>query len=152
VLTFSWDHPQELDADQRSVIITVAGYVGQALQRVTYLDEQNTAARTLQEALLTRLPSAANGCRLAARYLPAHHGDLIGGDWYDAVPLTASRLALVIGDVSGHNLTAAAAMSELRSMLRGLLIDRAETPSALLQRLDHASLAVTGSFGPTVTA
>ncbi len=139
VLTFSWTHPQELNADERSVIITVAGYVGQALQRVTYLDEQNTAASTLQQALLTQLPSAANRCRLAARYLPAHHGDLIGGDWYDAVPLTDSRLALVIGDVTGHNLTAAAAMSELRSLLRGLLIDRAETPSAVLQRLDHAS-------------
>lgn len=150
VLTFAWNHPQELDADQRSVIITVAGYVGQALQRVTYLDEQNTAARTLQQALLTRLPPTTNGHRLAARYLPAHHGDLIGGDWYDAVPLADSRLALIIGDVSGHNLTAAAAMSELRSMLRGLLIDRAETPSAVLQRLDHANHALRANTIATV--
>jgi transcriptional regulator with GAF, ATPase, and Fis domain len=151
VLTFSWTHPQKLDADQRSVIITLAGYVGQALQRVTYLDEQNTAARTLQQALLTRLPPSANGCRLAARYLPAHHGDLIGGDWYDAVPLTDSRLALIIGDVSGHNLPAAAAMSELRSMLRGLLIvDRAQTPSAVLEHLDHANHALGANSIATV--
>ena len=141
VLTFSWSHPHELDADQRSVMVTVAGYVGQALQRVTYLQEQNTAARTLQQALLTRLPAAAS-VRLAARYLPAHHGDLVGGDWYDAVPLPDGRLALVIGDVSGHNLTAAAAMSELRSMLRGMLIDRPETPAAVLERLDHANHAL----------
>ena len=141
VLTFSWTHPHQLDADQRSVMVTVAGYVGQALQRVTYLQEQNTAARTLQQALLTRLPDTAT-VRLAARYLPAHHGDLVGGDWYDAIPLPDGRLALVIGDVSGHNLTAAAAMSELRSMLRGILIDRAEAPAAVLERLDHANHAL----------
>lgn len=141
VLTFSWNHPHVLDADQRSVMVTVAGYVGQALQRVTYLQEQNTAARTLQQALLTLLPNTAT-IRLAARYLPAHHGDLVGGDWYDAVALPDGRLALIIGDVSGHNLTAAAAMSELRSMLRGILIDRPETPSAVLDRLDHANHAL----------
>ncbi len=141
VLTFSWNHPHDLDADQRSVMVTLAGYVGQALQRVTHLDEQNTAARTLQQALLTRLPHAATA-GLAARYLPAHHGDLVGGDWYDAVALPDGRLALAIGDVSGHNLTAAAAMSELRSMLRGMLIDRAETPSAVLERLDFANHAL----------
>ncbi|MEU4427132.1 SpoIIE family protein phosphatase [Actinoplanes sp. NPDC024001] len=140
-LTFSWNHPHELDADQRSVMVTMAGYVGQALQRVTHLQNQNTAAHTLQQALLTRLPAAATA-RLAARYLPAHHGDLVGGDWYDAITLPDGRLALVIGDVSGHNLTAAAAMSELRSMLRGILIDRAETPAAVLERLDHASHAL----------
>ena len=150
VLTFSWTHPHDLDADQRSVIVTVAGYVGQALQRVTYLDEQNTAARTLQQALLTRLPSTTTGCRLAARYLPAHDGDLIGGDWYDAVPLPDGRLALVIGDVSGHNLTAAAAMSELRSMLRGLLIEHGETPAAALERLDHANHALGANTIATV--
>ena len=140
-LTFAWDHPHELDADQRSVMVTIAGYVGQALQRVTHLQNQNTAAHTLQQALLTRLPAPA-AARLAARYLPAHHGDLVGGDWYDAIALTGDRLALVIGDVSGHNLTAAAAMSELRSMLRGILIDRVETPATVLERLDHANHAL----------
>ncbi|WP_433796412.1 GAF domain-containing SpoIIE family protein phosphatase [Actinoplanes sp. CA-252034] len=140
-LTFSWEHPHELDADQRSVMVTMAGYVGQALQRVTHLQNQNTAAHTLQQALLTRLPAAAT-VGLAARYLPAHHGDLVGGDWYDAIALPDGRLALVIGDVSGHSLTAAAAMSELRSMLRGILIDRAEAPAAVLERLDHANQAL----------
>jgi GAF domain-containing protein len=148
-LTFSWNEPQELDADQRSVMVTMAGYVGLALQRVTYLQEQNTAARTLQQALLTRLPQPT-GIGLAARYLPAHHGDLVGGDWYDAVALPDGRLALVIGDVSGHNLTAAAGMSELRSMLRGMLIDRPETPSAVLERLDHANYALGAHIIATV--
>ncbi|MEU8657347.1 GAF domain-containing SpoIIE family protein phosphatase [Actinoplanes philippinensis] len=140
-LTFSWDDPQDLDADQRSVMVTVAGYVGLALQRVNRLQQQNTAAHTLQQALLTPLPESA-GVRLAARYLPAHQGDLVGGDWYDAVCLPDDRLALVIGDVSGHDLTAAAGMSELRSMLRGMLIDRPDSPAAVLERLDHANSAL----------
>ncbi|MFI1993050.1 GAF domain-containing SpoIIE family protein phosphatase [Actinoplanes sp. NPDC020271] len=141
VLTLSWSHPQHLNAEQRSIIVTVAGYVGQALQRIAHLDAQYTAARTLQQALLTPLPDTTT-LRLSARYLPAHHGDLVGGDWYDAIPLSGDRLALVIGDVSGHNLTAASAMSELRSMVRGLLIDRPDTPSAVLERLDHANQAL----------
>lgn len=148
-LTFSWNHPLHLDADQKSVMVTVAGYVGQALQRVIHLEEQNTAARTLQQALLTRLPHTGL-VRLAARYLPAHQGDLIGGDWYDAITLPAGRLALVIGDVSGHNLTAAAAMSELRSMLRGFLIELADTPAAMLERLDHANHALGANTIATV--
>jgi serine phosphatase RsbU (regulator of sigma subunit) len=149
VLTFSWDQPQHLDADQRSVIVTIAGYVGQALQRVAYLQQQNTAARTLQQALLTPLPTTAT-VQLAARYLPAHHGDLVGGDWYDAITLPGDRLALVIGDVSGHNLTAAAEMSELRSMLRAILIDRAATPAEVLDRLDHANHALGANTIATV--
>jgi serine phosphatase RsbU (regulator of sigma subunit) len=149
VLTLSWEHPHHLDAEERSVVVTLAGYVGQALQRVTHLDAQNTAAHTLQQALLTPLP-ATIGLRLSARYLPAHYGDLVGGDWYDAIALPGDRLALVIGDVSGHNLTAASAMSELRSMLRGFLIDRAETPSAVLERLDHANRALKANTIATV--
>jgi GAF domain-containing protein len=149
VLTFSWSRPQHLDADQRSVIVTIAGYVGQALQRVTYLEEQNTAARTLQQALLTPLPGIAT-VQLAARYLPAHHGDLVGGDWYDAIALPGNRLALVIGDVSGHNLAAAAVMSELRSMLRAILVDRAAPPAEVLDRLDHANHALGGNTIATV--
>jgi GAF domain-containing protein len=148
-LTFSWSQPQHLDADQRSVIVTIAGYVGQALQRVSYLEYQNTAARTLQQALLARLPDTAT-VQLAARYLPAHHGDLVGGDWYDAIALPDGRLALVIGDVSGHNLTAAAAMSELRSMLRAILVDRAASPAEVLNRLDEANHALGANAIATV--
>jgi serine phosphatase RsbU (regulator of sigma subunit) len=140
-LTFVWEQPYDIGVDEQAVITTIAGYVAQALQRATLLDEQRTAARTLQQALLTPLP-AHNGVQMAARYLSAHRGDQVGGDWYDAVPLPGDRLALVIGDVSGHNIAAAAAMSELRSMLRSLIIDRAEPPSALLARLDRANRAL----------
>jgi serine phosphatase RsbU (regulator of sigma subunit) len=108
------------------------------------LDRQIAAATTLQTALLTALPKV-DPLSVAARYLPAHHDDHIGGDWYDVIALPEQRLALVIGDATGHSMDAAAAMSELRSMLRGFLVDRVEPPSALLRRLEHANRTLTAN-------
>ena len=149
VLTLAWQHPHEVSIAEQAVIASIAGYAGQAIERVQQLDRQNTAAATLQTALLTPLPKVGH-LSMAARYLPAHHEDHVGGDWYDAVALPGDRLALVIGDTTGHSMDAAAAMSELRSMLRGFLVDRAEPPSALLRRLEHANRALTGNTIATV--
>jgi serine phosphatase RsbU (regulator of sigma subunit) len=149
VLTFAWAYPHEIDVNERATIAAIAGYVGQALLRARHFDRQTTAATTLQKALLTPLPVVGR-LRMAARYLPAHHGDHVGGDWYDALALPEQRLALVIGDVTGHSLDAAAAMSQLRSMLRGFLVDRVEPPSALLRRLEQANRALTADTIATV--
>jgi serine phosphatase RsbU (regulator of sigma subunit) len=102
------------------------------------LDDRRTAAATLQRALLTPLPTHP-GVTMAARYVPAHHEDQVGGDWYDAIRVDERRLALAIGDVTGHDIDAAAAMSEYRSMLRVLTVDRQEQPSGVLRRLEHAA-------------
>ncbi|GAB7038425.1 hypothetical protein JCM9533A_22750 [Catenuloplanes niger JCM 9533] len=137
-LTFTWDTPYRPDGAVQAVLVALAGYTAQTLARVSVLDDRRTAAATMQKALLTPLP-AHEHLRMAARYVPAHHEDHVGGDWYDAITLGEDRLALVIGDVSGHSLAAAAAMSQYRSILRTLLIDRDEPPSALLRRLEHTS-------------
>ncbi|GAA1889671.1 SpoIIE family protein phosphatase [Asanoa iriomotensis] len=137
-LSFGWVAPHPMDLNERAVITALAGYVGQAMVRATHLSGRATAAATLQRALITPMPTLP-GYQLAARYLPASAEDQVGGDWYDAVVLDDGRLALVIGDVTGHDMSAAAAMSELRSMLRGYLVDRQEPPSAILRRLDHAN-------------
>ena len=134
-LTFVWKQPHSVDEAEQAVLAVLAGYVAQTVARVALLDDRRTAAATLQKALLTPLPRHDH-LRMAARYLPAHHEDHVGGDWYDAISLSESRLALVIGDVAGHSITAAAKMSEYRSMLRTLLVDRHEPPSALLRRLE----------------
>ena len=63
----------------------------------------------------------------------------MGGDWYDAVPGTRGGLTAVIGDVAGHDMAAAARMGQLRSMSRAYAVDRNESPSALLRRLDAAN-------------
>ncbi|MCK7622810.1 SpoIIE family protein phosphatase [Streptomyces sp. RS10V-4] len=98
---------------------------------------QHTAER-LQRSLLPPLPHLDH-LALAARYAPSSTTAQIGGDWYDAFVLPGGDTALVIGDVAGHDLRAAVAMSSLRNMLRGLAVDRRRPPGDVLRRLDVAS-------------
>ena len=94
-------------------------------------------ALALQEAMLTRLPESDN-LQFAARYLTAAEQDQVGGDWYDAIALPTGTTSLVIGDVIGHDIQAAATMGQLRNILRALVWDRDEAPSAVVARLDRA--------------
>jgi serine phosphatase RsbU (regulator of sigma subunit)/anti-sigma regulatory factor (Ser/Thr protein kinase) len=105
------------------------------LQRASRHDR--SVALALQEAMLTHLPES-NELQLAARYLTAAEQDQVGGDWYDALVLPTGSTALVIGDVVGHDIAAAAVMGQLRNLLRGFIWDRNEAPSAVVSRLDRA--------------
>lgn len=96
-----------------------------------------TIAERLQRSLLPTLPHPGS-LRLAARYIPSRLGARVGGDWYDSFVLPRGGTALIIGDVSGHDLPAAVAMSQLRNMLRGIACDREEPPGRILRRLDSA--------------
>lgn len=96
-----------------------------------------TIALALQAAMLTQLPES-DKLQLAARYLTAAEHDQVGGDWYDALVLPDGSTTLVIGDVIGHDIIAAAAMGQLRNLLRALVWDRNEPPSAVVTRLDRA--------------
>jgi GAF domain-containing protein len=138
-LRFAWDAPHPFDVGERAVITALAGYVTQALERALRLDAQVAVAEILQRSMLSPLPPAAAGYQLAAHYQPGAAGKRIGGDWYDAVAGVGGHLTLVIGDVAGHDMSAAAKMGQLRSMLRAYLVDRHEPPSALLRRLDAAN-------------
>jgi serine phosphatase RsbU (regulator of sigma subunit) len=146
-LTLTWKHPHRPDASEEAVLVALAGYIAQALHRADHLSSREDVAAVLQRALLSDLP-AAPPFELAARYEPAARGEQVGGDWYDAVRLDAGQLALVIGDVTGHDMYAAALMGKLRSKLRLLLIDRHEPPAALLGRLETANRAL----GDRITA
>jgi serine phosphatase RsbU (regulator of sigma subunit) len=101
------------------------------------LEERSSAAETLQRAMLTRLPQPPT-LELAARYLPAHLTDQVGGDWYDGFRDPEGRTTLAIGDTAGHDIAAAAEMSQLRTLLRGYAVDREERPSSTMRRLDRA--------------
>jgi anti-anti-sigma factor len=74
------------------------------------------------------------GLSLAARYLPGSAGIDVGGDWYDVFPMPTGRVALVVGDVIGRGLKAAAAMGQLRIALRAYALD-ADDPAEVLARL-----------------
>jgi serine phosphatase RsbU (regulator of sigma subunit) len=87
--------------------------------------------------MLTRLPDP-DGLSLAARYLPAHSADQVGGDWYDGFTTGDGVTVLAIGDTVGHDIEAAADMSQLRTLLRGYAADRSEVPAETVSRLDRA--------------
>ncbi|NYI07639.1 PAS domain S-box-containing protein [Allostreptomyces psammosilenae] len=102
-----------------------------------YQETRNIAER-LQHSLLPVLPDLGH-LRVAARYASSSTTAQVGGDWYDCFVLPSGGAALVIGDVTGHNLDATIAMSQLRSMLRGIAVDRQEPAGTVLRRLDMAN-------------
>ncbi|MFD7446268.1 SpoIIE family protein phosphatase [Streptomyces sp. NPDC059909] len=101
----------------RGVLTALAGLIAQALERARLYDAEFAVARGLQQALLPHRLPAVPGIRTVARYLPGTSGMDIGGDWYDVIPTTRG-VSLVIGDVQGHSIAAAATMAQLRSAVR----------------------------------
>jgi serine/threonine-protein kinase RsbW len=99
-------------------------------------------SHALQASLLPPPPPAVPGLATAVRYLAATRGVEIGGDFYDVVVLPGNTVALAVGDVVGHDLTAAATMGQLHSVYRALLVDR-PPPSAVIDRL-QASWSLLG--------
>jgi serine phosphatase RsbU (regulator of sigma subunit)/PAS domain-containing protein len=109
-----WDTPHRFTPDERAALTALSGLAAQALERARLYDAESAVARGLQEGLLPhRLPAVA-GLRTTGRYLPGTQGMAIGGDWYDVIT-TGRGVALVIGDVEGHSVGAAAVMGQLRS-------------------------------------
>ncbi|WP_246212261.1 SpoIIE family protein phosphatase [Streptomyces abyssomicinicus] len=100
--------------------------------------ETRGIAEQLQRSLLPVLPELPH-LRITARYVPSSVTAEVGGDWYDCFVLPGGDLAVTIGDVAGHDLSAAVAMSQLRSMLRGIAVDREEPPGEVVRRLDIAN-------------
>jgi serine phosphatase RsbU (regulator of sigma subunit) len=121
-------------------VADVALHLGLALDAARLRDGQREIATALQTSLLPALP-AVPGLRLAARYRPAARGLRVGGDWYDAFR-TRSGLVVVIGDASGHDVSAAVRMSDLRNLLRAHAIDHDESPAAAVARMDRTAAAL----------
>ncbi|WP_104524332.1 SpoIIE family protein phosphatase [Blastococcus atacamensis] len=103
--------------------------------RLSSLNQQ--VAERLQLSLLSP-PVQPDNLELAVRYRPATQGVSIGGDWYDAFLQPDGHTVLVIGDVMGHDIEAAAAMGQIKTLVRGIAYDRLEDPAGLLSRVDHA--------------
>ncbi|MFI1400362.1 SpoIIE family protein phosphatase [Streptomyces sp. NPDC020681] len=112
-----FDQPHPFPSEERSLLTALSGLIAQALERARLYDAKSALAHGLQNALLpNRLPTLP-GIQVTGRYLPATSWMDIGGDWYDAIR-TDHGIALVIGDVEGHNVAAAATMGQLRSAVR----------------------------------
>ena len=110
---------------------------GLALDNARLVQATREVAERLQRSLLSP-PVQPDPLELAVRYRPATHGVSIGGDWYDGFLQPDGATVLVIGDVMGHDIEAAAAMGQVKTLVRGIAFDRGEEPAGVLRRVDHA--------------
>jgi serine phosphatase RsbU (regulator of sigma subunit) len=143
-LGLSWRVPRELAAEDTDVLSALAASTAQALDRVRATNAERSAAaavrtmaETLQRSLLTSAPQPEH-LETAVRYLPAAEHAQVGGDWHDAFLTAAGAACLVIGDVTGHDQDAAAAMGQVRNLLRGIGYSLEVSPAAALAALDRA--------------
>lgn len=134
-----WDTPHDFGHDERALLTASAGLAGEALMRAHAFDAEHELVGMLQRSLLPpRLPLLP-GAEAVARYLPTTEGLEVGGDWYDVIPLTDNHVALVIGDVQGHNASAAALMGQMRTALRAYAAE-GHTPDVVVSHANRLLL------------
>ncbi len=117
--------------------VEVGRRAGLALHHARLYGQQRELAGALQHSMLTA-PPEPDHCQIVVRYVPAAAGAEIGGDWYDAFLEPGGATVLVIGDVVGHDTQAAAAMGQVRGLLRGISYSSGAAPAQVLTRVDHA--------------
>jgi serine phosphatase RsbU (regulator of sigma subunit) len=115
----------------------VATRAGLALDNARLYRQQTQMAEGLQRSLLTEPPQPDHG-QIVVRYQPAAQAAAVGGDWYDAFVQGDGATVLVIGDVVGHDVEAAAAMGQIRGLLRGIGFHTGAGPADILTGLDAA--------------
>ncbi|WP_327163038.1 SpoIIE family protein phosphatase [Streptomyces zaomyceticus] len=159
----AFKHPVAFTPDERSVLTTVARMLAQALARAGVAESERELSLGLQRTMMPVLGPGIPGIQVAARYVPTGGGLQVGGDWYDMIRLPggtsraggrgAGRIALVIGDVQGHDVRAAGLMGQLRIALRAYASE-GHRPDAVLSRASRFLYGITdgddgeGEAGP----
>lgn len=143
-LSFGFARAQTFSAPEVELLRAFAAQCAQVLDRLQVRDAERRAAaavqriaETLQRSLLTA-PPVSEHLRFAVGYQPAQEVAQVGGDWYDAFHVANGLTSLVIGDVAGHDQDSAAAMAQVRNILRGVAQTVAEPPAIVLAALDRA--------------
>ncbi|MER6094484.1 SpoIIE family protein phosphatase [Streptomyces sp. NPDC001728] len=159
----AFKHPVAFTPDERSVLTTVARMLAQALARAGVAESERELSLGLQRTMMPVLGPGIPGIQVAARYVPTGGGLQVGGDWYDMIRLPggtsrtgghgSGRIALVIGDVQGHDVRAAGLMGQLRIALRAYASE-GHRPDAVLARASRFLYGITdgddgeGDAGP----
>ncbi|MDH2412852.1 SpoIIE family protein phosphatase [Nocardioides sp. CER19] len=123
-------------AEDVAVAREVGDRAGLALDNARLYAEQRDLAEQLQRSMMTA-PPEPDHLHVAVRYEPAAEVAQVGGDWYDAF-VQGDATVVVIGDVIGHDTAAAAAMGQLRNILRGVAVATHSSPAELLRQVDTA--------------
>ncbi|MFJ4468118.1 SpoIIE family protein phosphatase [Streptomyces sp. NPDC089424] len=130
-----FDRSRSFSTEERTVLTALAGLIAHAMEKAQRYETEAALARGLQRALLPRRLPVHPRVETAGRYLPGTQGMDVGGDWYDVVE-AGDGLALVIGDVQGHGVQAAATMGQLRSAVRAFALDD-RPPDDVLSGTNH---------------
>ena len=141
ITLFLDDDSPDLDPDDLQLLVQLADRAGMALDNARLYQGQRDIAVGLQRSLLAA-PVQPDDLQVVARYVAAAEAAQVGGDWYDAFVQPCGSTVLAIGDVMGHDTPAAAAMSQLRTLLRGIAHTTDGTPAEVLSGLDSAARAL----------
>ncbi|NEB01103.1 SpoIIE family protein phosphatase [Streptomyces sp. SID13726] len=121
VTTFFRRHRQEpFDEDDLNLAVDLVSRAGVCVDNARRYTREREAALVLQRSLLPHRLPEQGAVEVTACYRPADELTGLGGDWYDLIPLSGARVALVVGEVPGHGIGAAAAMGRLRTAVRTL--------------------------------
>ncbi|MEU6524699.1 SpoIIE family protein phosphatase [Streptomyces sp. NPDC046924] len=128
--------PRPFDEDDLLLARELAARAAVQIDNARWYQSARDAALTLQRSLLPNHPSVTGGLEVASRYQPAGSTSEVGGDWFDVIPLDGGRTALVVGDVMGSGIPAAATMGQLRTATN-TLAPLGLDPAVLLEHLDR---------------
>ncbi|RGD58379.1 PAS domain S-box protein [Kitasatospora xanthocidica] len=143
-------NPVPFGSADRSLAEELAARTALAIDNGRLYRRERDTALTLQRSLLPQEVHRTLGLDLAYRYLPSSVVSEVGGDWFDVVPLSSGRVALIVGDVMGHGIRAAATMGQLRTAARTLITLDLD-PERVLYRLDEATAGIgEGQFATCV--
>jgi PAS domain S-box-containing protein len=128
----------EFSADDVDVLEQITARAAICIGHALRYTQEHETTLEMQRAFLATPNRPGPGVEIASRYLPAGRGAEVGGDWFDTVALPGGRTLLVVGDVMGHGMRAAAAMSEYRSLIRALALQGLD-PARLLAEADRTA-------------
>ncbi|MET9873762.1 SpoIIE family protein phosphatase [Actinacidiphila glaucinigra] len=130
-----WARPEQFTEDDLTLTEELAGRAAVCVDNARRYTREHSTALTLQRSLLPLRLREQAAVEVASRYLPAGARAGVGGDWFDVIPLSGTRVGLVVGDVVGHGIHASATMGRLRTAVR-TLADVDLAPDELLTHLD----------------
>ncbi|PNG95324.1 SpoIIE family protein phosphatase [Streptomyces malaysiensis] len=135
-------HPEPFEEDDLLLAEELVARAALNIDNARRFSREHAAALALQRSLLPHALSGGRAVEVASRYLPTDARNGVGGDWFDVIPLSGARVALVVGDVVGHGLNAAATMGRLRTAVH-TLADMELPPEELLAHLDDLVIRLT---------
>ncbi|MFJ5706638.1 SpoIIE family protein phosphatase [Streptomyces sp. NPDC093105] len=144
-------NPLPFDADDVLLAQELAARAAVSIDNARWYQSMRNSAVTLQRSLLPGDPPERPGLEAAARYQPAQESIEVGGDWYDVIALPDEKTALVVGDVMGSGIDAAATMGRLRTATRAFA-DLDLSPAQVLRHLDRITVGLEHSIATCLFA